>query len=149
MKVSVSILAFFTIKNLKILQRACILNGAFLHRFSMCVLNFSILPITVPNSSHSLKLLILLTLVFMAKEVLCLYSGILIWNWQRLDLGEMTRKPIQYVFKIIFEILENIFYFFIKTVSYDLRNYKHLIQNIKERIINKYIKRKHPKDWTF
>ena len=37
MKVSVSILAFSTVKNLKILQRAYILNGAFLHRFSMCL----------------------------------------------------------------------------------------------------------------
>ena len=74
------ILAFSTVRNLWILRRAWSLNDAFLHIFAMSILNFSWLSVTIPSSSTSLKLLIFLTLIFKAKEVLCLSPRITKWN---------------------------------------------------------------------
>ena len=80
MKALARILAFSTVKNLRILRRTWSLNEAFLHRFSMCFLNFSWLSMTIPRSSISLELLIFFPLIFETKEVFCLSPRIINWN---------------------------------------------------------------------
>ena len=80
MKTLTRILASSTVKNLRILRRAWILNEAFLHSFSMCFLNFSWLSMAIPRSSISLELLIFFPLIFKAKGVFCFSSRIINWN---------------------------------------------------------------------
>ena len=79
MKALARILAFSTVKNLRILRRAWSLNEAFLHRFSMCFLNLSWLSITIPRSLISLELLISFPLIFKTKGVFCLSPRIINW----------------------------------------------------------------------
>ena len=77
MKALARILAFSTVKNLRILRRAWSLNEAFLHRFSMCFLNFSWLSMTIQRSSISLELLIFFPLKFKTKRLFCLSPRII------------------------------------------------------------------------
>ena len=80
MKALARVLAFSTVKHLRILRRSWSLNEVFLHRFSMCFLNFSWLSIAIPRSSITLELLILFPLISKTKGVSCLSSRIINCN---------------------------------------------------------------------